>query len=424
LIEDHTLEIHKDDTDQSTIFWPVSGPAFIGDADPGVNWRCAGCGTLLASAVYHNQFLDVLFRCHKCHLIGASPLRQPGQPLIGRPLVAQPGRSLLLSAVDVSAKPTMIVGKQALDGYQFETGVWRRSVGSNFEISADYMMSLAKRAVDLLGENYANLWESDQRGKLSPTPPPRRHRLIELIDYALEAARALRDVRAGQSLLLDGPGVSELHSLVELFERWSNHPAARNLAASLSGRDDVEHVQILLAYASYLCDNGNGVGIVHQDRPGNRIADLWVEPSLSERMDVEIKTPLIFRGPLESPLDDSVAEKTIGRAINKAASTRSGQLDSTFSGMLVLGTFHLSNDELYKIHRACERILYSQRERKRHLAAVAVTSFRLARTSVLDKTGAACEAFAPSIETKVVRHPGYAGSLLLEEDLPLGHKTT
>jgi hypothetical protein len=37
--------------------------------------------------------------------------------------------------------------------------------------------------VELLGEDYERLLASDERGQQSRTPPPRRHRLIEILRY-------------------------------------------------------------------------------------------------------------------------------------------------------------------------------------------------------------------------------------------------
>jgi hypothetical protein len=97
----------------------------------------------------------------------------------------------------------MVVGQQALDGYLLETGRLRPSIASGIEINVEYLNNLANEAINLLGQSYERLRASDQRGKLSPTPPPRRHRLIELIDYSREAADSLRNSKPGEFLTLD-----------------------------------------------------------------------------------------------------------------------------------------------------------------------------------------------------------------------------
>jgi hypothetical protein len=418
VVEDQVLEPFVGDQDLFGALHPQSGPAMAGDADPGINLCCAECGTVLASATYPGQFLDLLFRCYECGQLGASPRRQSGQPLAGRPVLIPPGRYRLESTVQTAGRPVMFVGQQAIDGYVFETGLLRPTVPSSPELTAQLLKDLAKGATDLLGERYEGLRASDERGKASPTPPPRRHRLIEIIDYAHEAAGALENHKPDEVLELDGFMIFELHGLMGLFDRWKNHPACKLLAASLKDANDVHHSHILLAVASYLCDLGNGVGLVFEEQPGQRVADLWVEPSLIERLDVEIKTPLEFRGPLASPLTDDGAYKIVERVVKKAASTKSGQLNADFSGIVVFGTFHLSEADTQTIVSACERLLNNQRDRKHHLAAIAVTSFRLSATTVLDSSGAPREAVGPSIETNIVRHPGYTGSLTLEENRP------
>jgi hypothetical protein len=78
---------------------------------------------------------------------------------------------------------------------------------------------------------------------------------------------------------------------VALFDRWRNHPAWPELVRSLVTPAEAQHAVMLLVTVSYLVDAGNGVGIVTQDSSGRRIADLWVDPSLAERLHLEVKPP-------------------------------------------------------------------------------------------------------------------------------------
>lgn len=416
MADDRFLEPFAGESDLFAVMLPQSGPAVVGDADPGVNWCCAGCGTVLASAVHPGQFLDLLFRCYRCGQLGGSPPREPGQPLAGRPVLIPLGRYRLDDSVRVTGRPVMMVGQQALDGYLFETGRVRPSQTPGQELNAEYLNRLAREATALLGDSYASLRASDRRGRISPTPPPRRHRLIELIDYAQEAADALEILKPDKIFELDAYKVSELDGLVSLLDRWKNHPAWKHLTTSLEGENDTHHTLILLAFASYLCDSENGVGIFFENRPEHRIADLWAQPSLIERLDVEIKTPLDFRGPLGSPINDEIVEHTVERLLKKAASTKSGQISADDSGIVVFGAFHLSEADTQQIVSACEHVLNKQRDRKHHLAAIAVTSFRPVQTIVRDAAGLTRRSLAAVIETKVIRHPGYTGSLTLHDE--------
>ena len=385
----------------------------VGNADPGVNWHCPGCGAVLVNGVYAAQFLDLLFRCYQCGQLGASPKREPGEPLAGHPVLIPPGCYRLDDSVVVSGKPVMMVGQQALDGYLFETGHARPPQIPGQGLNAEYLSKLASEARALLGDSYERLHASDQRGRLSPTPPPRRHRLIELIEYAQETAAALGTLSSNQIFEIDGYKISELDALVSLLQRWENHPAWDHLVASLEGQHDTHHTLILLAFASYLCDSDNGVGIVFEDRPGQRISDIWARPSLTERLDVEIKTPLDFRGPVKSPVDQESADRVVERVVKKAASAKTGQLGADDSGIVVIGTFHLGEADTQSIILACERYLNRQRNHKPHLAAIAVTSFGPLQTTIANGDGREARlSLAAAVETKVVRHPGYDGSLL------------
>jgi hypothetical protein len=122
-----------------------------------------------------------------------------------------------------------------------------------------------------------------------------------------------------ERLELDEDTLAELSATVALLRRWSKHPAFPNLVASLANATEVHHIVILLATASRLVDAGNnGVAVVNLGSSG-RIADLYLEVSLAERLDVEIKTPLALwareRRPQElarSDPDSQVTGKEVG----------------------------------------------------------------------------------------------------------------
>ncbi len=373
---------------------------------------------LLSQGVYRRQFLDILFRCFSCGKLGASPSRRPGEPLAGRPILVPPGQYRLDSVLDVVRKPAMLVGRQALDGYLAETSAPARSLSTPtsapLEISTGFLRDLVARAVHLLGERYDRLRASDARGQSSPTPPARRNRLIELISYAEEAAHALEMQTPDKTVALDANKLSELYAIVDQFERWRNHPAWPQLVVGLANETEVQHSFILLVIASYLRDAGNGVGLVFEEASG-RIPDLWIEPSLVERLDIEVKTPVAPRGPRKLALSPGKAEDVITRQVKKAASARSGQLDPNFSGILAIGAFHLTPSELEELISAAQRVLEGQQSRKPHLAGIIVSAFGYTLDTLGDVQGAPRIQFAPSLRTRVVRHPGYRGDLAIEE---------
>jgi hypothetical protein len=118
---------------------------------------------------------------------------------------------------------------------------------------------------------------------------------MELISYAEETARVLETRTPGATVSLDGDKISELHGTVEMFNRWRNHPAWPQLVHTLAAETEGPHSLILLTAASYLSDSGNGVGIIFKKAVG-RIPDLWIEPDLAQRVNIEIKTPQVLRG--------------------------------------------------------------------------------------------------------------------------------
>lgn len=418
MVEDRVLELHRGSADDFAVLCPTSGLAASGDADPGVSWHCPACGEMLARVVYPRQFLDVLFRCFSCGELSASPRRQPGQPLVGRPVLVPPGKYRLDSTLDVTGKSAMLVGRQALEGYLVETAgsavPTPEMTPSQREIDGALLRELAAKAASLLGERYERLRASDQRGRSFPTPPPRRHRLIELICYAEEAARALDERQLDEFVELDANKIGELIGTIDLFERWRNHPAWPLLVAGLASDTEGQHSLILLAVASYMRDSGNGVGLVFEEKPG-RIPDLWLEPSLAERLNIEIKTPMPLRGPRSSPLTADEAEELITRHVKKAAST---QLAPNSSGLLAFGVFHLDIKEIKELISAAERVLERQRDHKKHLVGISVSWFGYTIETVTNAHGGGRTQLAASLETRVVHHPGYQGSLTFEKGLP------
>ncbi len=314
----------------------------------------------------------------------------------------------------------MVVGKQALDGYLAETGARTLDAGpvkyGPGELTASFLRTAAAEAADLLGDSYTKLRAADRRGQSSRTPPAKRHRLVELVSYAEDAADSMERA-SNRPIDLDGDRLSELITTTALFQRWRHHPAWPKLVATLSTATEGQHTVMLLASASYLADAGNGVGIVFEHGDG-RNADIWIEPMLGERLDLEVKTPQALRGPRPTRLTTSEAETIIGRHLKKAASTGHGQLSGDHSGILAIGGFHLGEGALARMEKAAARILARQARRKQHLAALVLVELSYKVTLVVDPTSTERVEFSPAFEFRVVRHPGYTGGLEIREGQP------
>jgi hypothetical protein len=326
-------------------------------------------------------------------------------PLAGRPLLVPEGRYLLKSSVRLTGTPVMVVGAPARDGYLREVGQVR---DHEHEFTPVGFRRMADEAEAALGDRYAILLAADERGRQSRTPPPRRHRLLELIAYAREAAAEMENSKA-PVMTVYGDLLSELVTTVSLLSRWQNHPLAPALAATLGTEDEGHHTVMLLAVASYLVDARNGVGLVSTGSEG-RIPDIWTEPSLVERLDVEVKAPKDLRGPRPHPVDAAEAERLVERIVKKAASATGGQLDPEGSGVLAIGGFHLGAGSLDMLERAATGVLQRQADRKKHLAGVILTELSYEITEG-DGGEHVAKDFSPILATRFVRHPGYRGDL-------------
>lgn len=410
MAEKRLLTAFDEASDGYAMLCPDSGPALGGRG--GIDWHCYRCGSLLIEAMHEREILDLLLRCYSCGATAATPQREAGEPLAGRPVLFPPGRYRLSSQVSAVDQPVMLVGIQALNGYLKETGLEPQSEAipgalGHVEISADFLRTLATEAAALLGERLAHLKAADERGRSSSTPPVHRHRLIELIDNAIATAAVLD--QGGR--IVNGDFLSELYVCVSLCTRWRHHPAYPNLLKTLADGQEVQHTIMLLAVASYLIDAGNGVGIVFR-QSNQRIPDLWLTPSITEHLNLEVKTPTEIRGPRKSTITGSEAEKLILRLLKKAASSGSGQLDQRHSGTLAIGGFHLDSRSFDILVRAATRVLASQSSRKQHLAALLIMELNYQTTTVIDPiAGTSHATFQPLLRSELIKHPGYRGSL-------------
>jgi hypothetical protein len=388
-------------------------------ADSGIDWTCPECGSVVVSGARERQLLDLLLRCHDCGTVAGSPTRQPGEPFPGLVVAFGPGE-YLEPQIDIASKPNWFVGYQAIDRYLLEIGSPSAPGAppgdADFELTPGGLRAAAARAQSLLGERYADLIAKDERRRNSAT---QRHRLTALLTYAREAADAL-ELAAGGPMALDGDLLAELAMTLSLIDRWSNHPTAADLVGTLADPTEGQHTVMMLAVASNLADTGNHVGLETHAVGGGRIPDIWSEPTLLERLNIEVKTPQPLRAPENVPVSVEDGEQIIATQIKKAASTGSGQLDPQQPGILVVGGFHLGEGSLDNLAAAALNLLKreSEREHKRHLAFVIVADLTYEVQTGADATGNAVEFFRPLVETRFVRRPGYSGSFDLRRAAP------
>jgi hypothetical protein len=411
---DQALRLHDGPSDDLCVINPLSNTAFKGNLDDGINWHCPACGSLIAEAVYPGQLLDLVFRCHSCKQLGASPVRTSGQPIPGRPIVLTRGEYYYKWPVDVR-KPIAIVGYQARESYLDETAArplpFESANGGQAELTAALLREVASRAVKLLGAEYPRLRASNRKSAESQTPKRATPRLMELISYAEEVAKLIEE--RGPNGVVDGTKVSELWGTIEMFDRWRNHPAWPHLVKALATEAEGPHSLMLLTAASYLSDTVSGVGIVFGKAAG-RIPDLWIEPDLTQRVNIEIKTPLAFRGLSHRSLSTVDAEAVITRQINRAASSKRGQFRGE-SGILAIGAFHLPARGLDQLVLATRSALEKQARarHKQNLVGILLSEFGF---DVRGFDGR--PAVWPRLGNRFVPHPGYRGSVRITEGAP------
>jgi hypothetical protein len=156
------------------------------------------------------------------------------------------------------------------------------------------------------------------------------------------------------------------------------------------------------------------VGVVDESGALGRRPDIWVRPTLIERLDLEIKTPLRLRAPVTPPSEEEAIEIVL-RSMRKAA----GQLSPDHSGIVAIGAFHLEEEGLNVLARATQRVLTQQRQMRRHVAAVLLFTVGHRLTREVNAAGAVVRTlFVPIMEHRLVYHPGYSGTLRVSETRP------
>lgn len=395
------------------ILVPDTAPAIVDRLKNGEDWLCH-CGTLLARAIHPRQLLNLFIRCPDCEKIAATPELGKGEPIAGWPALTPPGRYRLGSPLSGNVQGSALVGPEALEQYGRETGLSMPGIYEppprNNEGAPDgeWLRRMAARLERALGDRLASLTASDARATKSPTPPGQRQRIIELISFARVTADAFYNA-PGQTpppVDVDGELLAELTSLIGMLDRWNNHPAMPDLLATLSHQTEPQHTLMLLVIASYLADAGNGVGLYFGETPG-KVADMWLQPSLGERLELELKVPLALRSP-DRPLSPEAASRVIEKAIKKAH----GQLRTGSSHMLAIGGLHIG-ESIQALEIAARKLLHNQRGRRQQFMGILIADMSFRSTPALGRYQGG---FNAVLEPRVVMHRGYAGTMKLVHD--------
>jgi hypothetical protein len=403
-----TLEeaIPGDDIDGG--FAPTSLPLARGNAPAGETWICL-CGASVATNLHPRQLLNIGIDCPLCRRELRTPKRAVGEPIGGRPMHLSTGRYRIEKTLDVG--DVAIVGTSALAGYGRETGlqipgVFRPTpIWEPTAIDAPTIRRLGRELVTLLGTNYAKLHAADLRGRRSATPPRQRQRVIQLIRFAEETEK----FGLGGGITIDGDMLSELICLTTMMKRWRNHPGWHVFVQSLTHESEPLHSVMLLTVASYLADSNNGVGL-HLETARGKVPDLWLAPGLTERVDVEVKTPQRLRSP-DLPLSPEECVDCVVQTMRKASKQLRGA-----NNLLVIGGFHLGTS-IDRMEAAAHAVLASSAARANYVGILIADITFESKHNAFKQYSLSYEA---GMEPRLVTHAGYTGALTIGRASPIG----
>ena len=404
-----SLALHDGPTEGWATLTPDRAPMWVGDGRGPVDLICPACGCVLACRLWERSILDVLVRCPECSRLLCSRSRRPGEPVPNAFVLMPDGRYEPIGPLKAKDDPVTVVGRRALDGYVRETGrpparplgTWN---GNAREMTRESIHRDADSLVEILGDRYAELVAVDQRGRSSKTPPEHRHRVVELIEALRATAEELRESPLWRPITIQGDPLAEGMATVEVCRRWSQHPAWPELLETLV--DDVvepQHTIMLLASASFLVDVGNGVGV--HGRSSSIIPDLWIQATVADRMEVEVKTPQSLRSP-GRPLGPETCDRIIDREYKRSKE----QLAGALSAMLVIGGFHLGSN-LDALEAAANGRMRARVRYRPHWTGIILVDVTYENKIGPEGVGG----FFPAIRTKTIGLEGYRGPMTMTD---------
>jgi len=249
----------------------------------------------------------------------------------------------------------------------------------------------------LLGEErFQRLLARDLNGRSSPTPPRQRHGLMRVVH---ELQNAIPTFETGAPVVW-GPAVLEAIALIELLERWRDHPGHAAFVTALDA--EYEHTLITLALASLLENIGNGVRVVAAGNERSPDLSLVLKPRVYAS--VEVKTPRTLIYPA-MPISPSAAQSTIKAALKKAGTGTAGQLGRGDGGVLAIGGIGLSDTDLNVLESEAQAYLGKAASGRHHRRILAI-AFVGVRNDISVEPGTSIEV---PFGVRWVTHSGYEG---------------
>ncbi len=260
----------------------------------------------------------------------------------------------------------------------------------------------------LLGPIFDELQASDERGLLSRTPPPRRHRLMQLVEGVNLGAAALNE----NHRVLDVVSLVELEWTRRALVRWNGDPEWPRIRAAIGSA--FEHTLLVLIAADVLADLGNTVTILPAAMSKNRrTADLQASVDLGGPMMIEVKAPEALHHPPD--FTEALARHTVRKAFRSSKTGTGGQLSPEYPGLLLLGGFHLSELNVRVLEKAAADVI-AESPRRMHVAGVVLFSIGLLMTQMPGPRFSGN--LDPVFRMKVVANPDYAGRVRLVRTEP------
>jgi hypothetical protein len=260
------------------------------------------------------------------------------------------------------------------------------------------------RAEALVGDYLDRLVRRYNRGRASPTPPSRPHRLIELLLRLRNAADHPEDSLAQN---VASVAVVELDGMLQAFDDWSDDPCLPEFADAARDPRSFLHAVTTLIVASALREHHPGVGLVASSTPG-RSADLAVVVTDEHGLAVEVKTSTDL---LDRAATQSEALKFVQKCLKEAGSSFKGQLAAGKPAMLVIGGIHLTDSAIENLSWACDYVMAKAGNRRSHLLGIVVTTVLFDVRIVNSHLQVVL-----TQNSRIHRNRSYKGSLILDGD--------
>jgi hypothetical protein len=320
----------------SVIFQRTDTPVLRGDIEGGFDYLCGDCSDMiLIENTVEGEVFDIGIVCHRCEKLNLAPMRPPGFPLPKRTTKLRAGLSETYETVAIP-RGDVFVSERVADGIRLERGE-QPEAPYIVDTPAD-IERLIGDIHHLLGGVFDKLEQSDRRAVAQGASHARyRHPLMLLIERARTSAVKMHFGRR----LDDLSAVSQLATILALYEQYSHHPGWREVRTGATTGHTFVHDIVTLSFVTMTQAGMAGASIQVQDSYKQRIADVLISVSSHSFVRVEIKTHHLLSDPHRS-LSAEEAGDVVRKAFKRASTGSSGQLNPQQPALLIVGDLDLS----------------------------------------------------------------------------------